>query len=406
MNSGLQVETPRAELGRKALSGFFLSGLLMSFVGAILPAWGYHLGSEFSIAGSYFLSLNAGIIVSVRLGRELLARKETAFVLAAAAALACGAFLFLSTVSPPSPVWLRVFGVFWLGVSAGLLNSAVFHAISPIYQQEPAATVNLGGMLFGLGCFITALLVAATYYVFTVPAILVLLAMVPLLFTVIYAKSRFPSAPAPDTPSKEVAADFRKPLAVLFSLLLFLQFGNEWAIAGWLALFLNQRLGISPASSLLLLALYWLALMVGRLAAQSILPRVSHAKLLMGSVVAALFGLLILSFTDNRFGAVVAILTVGAGFAPIYPLVVEKIGARFSYYHPGYYNGIFSIAVTGGLLAPFLLGYLADQWGIRIVMLLPLAGTCLVFFLLLLISLEAKLSGVGGMPSEVKSASG
>jgi MFS family permease len=99
-------------------------------------------------------------------------------------------------------------------------------------------------------------------------------------------------------------------------------------------------------------------------------------------------------------------LTVGAGFAPIYPLVVEKIGARFSYYHPGYYNGIFSIALTGGLLAPFLLGYLADQWGIRIVMMLPLAGTCLVFLLLLLISLEAKLSGVGGIPSEIKSTSG
>jgi fucose permease len=378
----------------------------MSFVGAILPAWGYHLGSEFSTAGSYFLSLNAGIIVSVRLGRELLARKGIAFALATAAALACAAFLFLSTVSPPAPTWLRMLGVFWLGVAAALLNSAVFHAISPIYRQDPASTVNLAGMLFGLGCFITALLVAGTYYVFTVPAILVLLAMVPLLFAGIYGKSRFPGEAAPEPSPKQVASDFRKPLALFFSLLLFFQFGNEWAIAGWLALFLNQRLGISPASSLLLLALYWLALMVGRLVAQSILARVSHAKLLMGSVVAALCGLIILSFTDNRFGAVVAILTVGAGFAPIYPLVVEKIGARFSYYHPGYYNGIFSIALTGGLLAPFLLGYLADQWGIWIVMMLPLAGTCLVFLLLLLISLEAKLSGVGGIPSEIKSASG
>jgi hypothetical protein len=39
-------------------------------------------------------------------------------------------------------------------------------------------------------------------------------------------------------------------------------------------------------------------------------------------------------------------------------------------------------------------------------MMLPLAGTCLVFLLLLLISLEAKLSGVGGIPSEIKSTSG
>ena len=76
----------------------------------------------------------------------------------------------------------------------------------------------------------------------------------------------------------------RSPGAVLFSLLLFFQFGNEWAVAGWLPLFLIQRLGISPATSLLMLALYWLALLVGRVVAQWILPRVRHARLLVWSV--------------------------------------------------------------------------------------------------------------------------
>ena len=59
---------------------------------------------------------------------------------------------------------------------------------------------------------------------------------------------------------------------MLFSLVLFFQFGNEWAIAGWLPLFLSQRLGMSPADSVLILALYWMALLVGRLVAQWMLP--------------------------------------------------------------------------------------------------------------------------------------
>ena len=50
----------------------------------------------------------------------------------------------------------------------------------------------------------------------------------------------------------------------------------------------------------------------------------------------------ILAFTDNLFGAVFGTLLVGFGFAPIYPLVVEKIGVRFPHYHPGFFNGIFS----------------------------------------------------------------
>jgi FHS family glucose/mannose:H+ symporter-like MFS transporter len=134
--------------------------------------------------------------------------------------------------------------------------------------------------------------------------------------------------------------------------LLFFQFGNEWSIAGWLPLFLVRRLGMSPPASLGMLALYWTALLVGRVAAVAILPKVRHSRLLGSSVLAALFGCLLLEFTNNQFGAGTAVLLLGAGFASIYPLVAEKIGGRFPYYHPVFFSGIFSFALFGGLIAP------------------------------------------------------
>jgi len=225
-----------------------------------------------------------------------------------------------------------------------------------------------------------------------VPAILLLIACVPGFFAVSYARASFPSlAPLPHPSLKGALADFKSTSAVLLTLLLFFQFGNEWAIAGWLPLFLIQRLGISPAASLFMLAFYWFSLLVGRGAVLSVLPRLPHGKVLMGSALAALFGCTVLASTNNLFGACAGILMVGGGFAFIYPLVVEKIGARFPYYHPGFFNGIFSFAVTGGFLAPWSLGYLAAIWGVRMVMILPLAGTCMVFLLLALIWLEAKI---------------
>jgi FHS family glucose/mannose:H+ symporter-like MFS transporter len=190
--------------------------------------------------------------------------------------------------------------------------------------------------------------------------------------------------------------EVRSPGAVLFSLLLFFQFGNEWALAGWLPLFLSQRLGISPATSILMLALYWFALLIGRVAAQWILPRARHGRILVGSVLAAMLGCVFLLATDNLFGAMIGILLIGGAFAPIYPLVVEKIGHRFPNFHPGFYNGIFSLAIAGGLLAPCSLGYLASVWGVRVVMGLPLAGSAVVFVLLMLISLEARLNASSG----------
>jgi fucose permease len=179
---------------------------------------------------------------------------------------------------------------------------------------------------------------------------------------------------------------------VLLSLLLFFQLGNEWAVAGWLALFLSQRLGVAPTTALEFLALYWFALLIGRVVAQWVLPRVRHSKLLVGCVIASIFGGLVLSATNNQFGAIAGILMLGGSFAPIYPLVVEKIGVSFPYYHPGCYNGLFSVALAAGLLAPCLLGLAAGAWGVGIVMMLPMFGSAIVFLLLALMWLETRLS--------------
>jgi FHS family glucose/mannose:H+ symporter-like MFS transporter len=257
--------------------------------------------------------------------------------------------------------------------------------------------VNLAGILFGLGCLTVALLISGAFYIYTPPAIQVWIAVIPALFGWGYRKTRFDPQPLPPQASpRAILAELRTPSAVLLSLLLFFQLGNEWAIAGWLPLFLSQRLGISPAASLQMLALYWLALMVGRVAAQWILSRVRHTRLLLGSVLAAMFGCVVLIATDNRFGAITGVLLLGGAFAPIYPLVVEKIGHRFPHYRPGFYNGIFSFAMAGGLLAPCTLGYFASVWGVRVVMGLPLAGSAVVFLLILLIGLEARLSAHTG----------
>jgi nitrate/nitrite transporter NarK len=388
-------EKPAAPYAWRSLAAFLISGILMSFLGAILPAWGYHLRSGFAEVGGYFLSLAVGLLLSVGVAHFLLPSRGLKFLLVAASVLGCGAFLFLAVSSPPAPAALRLMGVLGIGFSAGLLNAAVFHAISPIYQRDRAATVNLAGLLFGAGSLLTALLVSGTYYVYTVPSILILFAALPGLYAVACSNANFSGQSAIQTlPLTQVLRDFRNPGAVLFSLVLFFQFGNEWSIAGWLPLFLIRRLGISPADSLLLLALYWAALLVGRLVAQLILKQANRPLLLLGSIVSALMGTIVLSSTNNLFGAIMGVLFVGAGYASIYPLVVEKIAHRFPYYHPGFYNGLFSLAMTGGFLAPWLLGYFAEAWGIQAVMILPMFGTCMVFVLVLLIMLESKLSSL------------
>jgi MFS transporter, FHS family, glucose/mannose:H+ symporter len=379
----------------RVLPGFLLTGFLLALLGALLPAWGYHReASEFSVVGNLFLCLALGLVASVYPARRIMERRGISFVLVSACWLACGSLLVLGVASPPVSAWWRGLGMFALGFASGLLNMGLLCAISRSYVANAAGTVNQGGIWYGLGCVGAALLGAGAVEVYQVGPMLVLASLVPAAFSFLYSSRSFtPQTPrAEEITLKDALAGFRSPAALLFALLLFFQFGNEWTVAGWLPIFLIRRLGISPNSAILILALYWFFLMTGRLVAVAMLPRVRHSRLLFISMVSALFGCLILSLTKTGFGAASGAFFLGAGYSCVYPLVAEQIGHRFAYFHPGFFNGIFSVALLGGLLAPATVGYAAKPWGVGMMTGIPLLGTCMVMLLILAIWLESRLA--------------
>ena len=383
-----------APLARRALAGFFLSGILSALLGAILPAWGYHLRPNFPMVGAHFLCFGTGVVLSTQAARKLLKLRGLRFSLVLACSMACGSLLLLAVFSSPlAPAW-RLAAIGIVGIAAGLLNSAVLHAIGPVFRHDPAAAVNLAGAFFVLGCLFVSLLVAGTFYVYTVPSILIWVALIPVAGIWLYAKRPLANPPLSVQPAiRETLRDLKRLDAVLFAILVFFQFGNEWSVAGWLALFLTQRLGLSPESSLQLLALYWFSLLLGRVAAISLMVRVRHGTLLVGSTLSSLAGSTTLWATDNVFGAVIGILLLAGGFAMTYPLVAEKMRGRFVSYQPGHFHGVFSVALIGGMLAPWSLGIFADSWGIGAVMMIPVLGSCAVFVLVLAIWLESRIRG-------------
>src|SRR5258708_7416320 len=82
--------------GRRALSGFFLGGVLFSFLGAILRAWGYHVKSDHLTVGLYFLFLAFGIYAGAMICQALLRWTGLQALLMAGSGLACAAILALA----------------------------------------------------------------------------------------------------------------------------------------------------------------------------------------------------------------------------------------------------------------------------------------------------------------------
>jgi predicted MFS family arabinose efflux permease len=380
------------------LCGLVFSGFLLALPGGLLPLWGFHIQPDFATAGNFFLQLGIGVIAGGTLGQALARRWPLSRLLASGYFSAAVAILMLAVAEPPAQAWYRFLALFVVGTSAGIVNTSVFEAVTPCYGSNPAAITLMGGIFFGAGSVLAAILLSFSFGETGATRLLAATAMVPAIGGLIVGLRRIGDFAAGSTALAEVSfsqsvRDLRSPLAVMFALLLFFQFGNEWSLAGWLPILLIDSRGMSPTTAVGLLALYWAALMAGRIIAARLLRRVRHSRLLALSAFCALFGCTALLAAGTRFGVVMGLLLTGAGFSTIYPLVAERIANRFSYYHPGYFNGIFTFALTGGILAPFALGHMAGGFGLKVVPLAVMAGSCAVFALVLLIWLGHKVSG-------------
>ena len=376
--------------GREWIWGFLLLGVLLGVTGSLLITWQYHIGADPTSIGLHFLSLNAGYVLASALAYLPLRRYPLRMLPIAGCALACANLIALAFVAPPVPVAWRLAGMGVLGFAAGLIAPACFHILEGYYRNAPAYIINLTGALFGCGCTLVTVVLGSTYFAGSVPLEIGLLALIPGVFLLLFLRSRFPPARRAFNQHRtnQPPRVLQTKIAVLFSALLFFQFGNEWVIAGWLALFVIQRLGANPMEAVFILAVHFLALTFGRLAVRPMLPRAKQAGLLYASILVSIAGYLWLSFAVSVLGACLAGVMVGLGYAPVYPIVAESLSSRGSY-QPGFFQGIFSIAVTGAMSAPWIAGYLDGWLGIQSVMLLPACGSMAVLLLALLIRREA-----------------
>jgi fucose permease len=378
-----------------AIRALLLSGFLLALPGALLPLWGYHVRPDFGTAGNYFLALGAGLALAMALARFLAKRARPGFILSAGFFVSTAALLLLTVSAPPATVWYQALCIFTLGAAAGLINGAIFELIGVAWEADPAGVTLRGGIYFGAGSAAASLLMSNSFggeataaRIFFVCAILSAVAGVAIVRAA-RNRTEVEAKPEPEPTQTEP----RTVLALIFGFLLFFQFANEWSIAGWLPVFLIDRLGISPAGALAWLAVYWMALTIGRIAASLLVNLMPHGRLLSISAFCALFGGMSLTLSDTRGGMIVGILLIGAGFSAIVPLASERVAPRFTGYHPGYFSGLFMFAMSGAIFADFVLGHLADLLGLRAIPAATIVGSLAVIALIMVIRLGRKVSG-------------
>jgi fucose permease len=186
-------------------------------------------------------------------------------------------------------------------------------------------------------------------------------------------------------PLRQAKKVVKHPLLWLCGALLFFQSGNEFTVGGWISTYLSEHFGLTPTTASFLLAGYWAAIMSGRLTSTRVVKFMKNEKLILVSAVLSLFAAMLIVASPSRELSCLGVVLIGMGFAAIFPTTLAIAGETFPSFTGTAFGIIFVVALTGGMLSPWLAGQIAHMYSIQKAMFIPVFNCSMIVVILMLL---------------------
>ncbi len=257
-----------------------------------------------------------------------------------------------------------------LGFGAMALNTAG-NTLIPVVLfggQDPAAASNLGNVFFGLGLFLTPLLVSFLFRKTAYPAAVSLLGLLILIPVVPAILATYPKAAAGFSLS-EAASLLAQPVVLLGAAVLLFYSSIETSFCNWLTPYAKEMLGRDrpgrdegavDAAAQRMLSYFAIAMMAGRLIASQIPNVTRYGSWIVAGVMLVAAGVIV-AMSAAKKASRLPLLAAAAGLmlAPCFPTTVGLVYARHPVNFGSVFGVIFAGAMLGGVLVPKAIGNLA-----------------------------------------------
>ncbi len=352
-----------------AFAGMFVFGIVMALLGAILPHLFNSLRLSDAQAGNLLLISPLAMLAASLAFGPLVDRFGLKRVLAVASFLVA---LALALVASAASYRGITAAIFLLGLGGGALNGGTNVLVSDLHPERRGAALNLLGIFFGFGAAFIPLFIGSLIGRLRLEAILGIASGLALIPALAFLALGFPPARhAAGFPFKRAAEVLGTPLVFLFGLMLFFQSGNEFAMGGWISTHVIRNTGSGERAALIVLSLYWLALMAGRLVSSRLLLRLPGEKLIVCSAAASSISILIFTRASRLETAAAGAMLIGLSFAAIFPTILAEAGERYAEFSGTVFGMLFAMALVGGMTVPWAAGHVAQDWGLGRALLLP-----------------------------------
>ncbi|MBK8418796.1 MFS transporter [Candidatus Villigracilis saccharophilus] len=161
------------------------------------------------------------------------------------------------------------------------------------------------------------------------------------------------------TPMSET---MHQPRVWMSALLFFLYVGAEGALGTWIYTLLTESRGIDPTLAGFWAGSYWATFTVGRVIAGLFANRIGINKLVIGGLLGALVGAVILVWNPSDEVNLLAVAIIGFCIAPIFPAMMSGTSKRVGDYFAANTIGMQMTATgLGTAVIPGVMGIVAKQ---------------------------------------------
>lgn len=199
-----------------------------------------------------------------------------------------------------------------------------------------------------------------------------LFAIISLAMIIIILVSRFPKVTLNDdekAPALKVHLDLlKKPVVILYFIGILCYVGTEQGVANWISQFLYAYQHYDPQiTGAQTVAYFWGAMTAGGLLGLGLLKIMDSRKVLILFTILAIISLSVGLFASGSV-VLIAFPLVGFFASVMYP-VIFSLALNSLKEHHGAFSGILLTGVIGGAIIPLIIGWIGDQFGLRIGML-------------------------------------
>jgi len=219
--------------------------------------------------------------------------------------------------------------LFVLGVGGGIVVTGANALVSGVAAEHRATALNLVNLFFGLGGLATPFIAANLFKRNWVRLCLTVAGLAAGALAV-QALAPMPAATgASGFVLSQAGPVLGRPLLFLLGLFLFLYVSCEVGVWNWLPRHLIAQ-GVPESRALNILSLgFALGLLLGRLAASSVLLRVPAVQVTLAASIAMALTTFLMLRTSRAGTAAVLVFLAGLSMAPVFPTILALTGAAF-----------------------------------------------------------------------------